>query len=181
MTKAILLGVMTAFVGTKSVLAVPMTRGDYNEYRGWQIPENEDPKEQGYLIEYVDGGKPNDDRHAGYISWSPKDVFERSYKAPNLNSNLTFGEALEHLKKGARVARSGWNGKGMWLSISRPEPFTIPAENFWSPHNRKFAEENGGQATVLPSITMKTATGEILMGWLASQTDMLAEDWMILS
>ena len=56
MTKAILLGVMTAFVGTKSVLATPMTRGEYNEYRGWQIPENEDPNEQGYLIEYVDGG-----------------------------------------------------------------------------------------------------------------------------
>ena len=56
-----------------------MTRGEYNEYRGWQIPENEDPSEQGYLVEYVDGGKPNDERHTGYISWSPRDVFEKSY------------------------------------------------------------------------------------------------------
>lgn len=55
----------------------------------------------------------------------------------------------------------------------------VPAENFWSPHNAEHARQSGGKATVLPSITMKTATGEILMGWLASQTDMLAEDWQI--
>lgn len=79
MGKAILLGVMTAFIGTKSVMATTITRGEYNEYRGWQIPENEDPSEQGYLVEYLDGGKPNDDRHQGYISWSPADVFEKSY------------------------------------------------------------------------------------------------------
>ena len=45
--------------------------------------------------------------------------------------------------------------------------------------NAQHAKEQGGYATVLPCITMKTATGEILMGWLASQTDMLAEDWGI--
>ena len=39
-----------------------MTRGEYNHYRNWDIPENEDPSEQGYLVEYVDGGKPNDEQ-----------------------------------------------------------------------------------------------------------------------
>ena len=79
MSKKLLALSLCAYIGTKSVLATTMTRGEYNEYRGWQIPENEDQNEQGYLIEYVDGGKPNDDRHAGYISWSPRDVFEQSY------------------------------------------------------------------------------------------------------
>ena len=79
MSKSLLALALTAFIGTKSVLATTMTRGEYNEYRGWTIPENEDPIEQGYLVEYVDGGKPNDDRHKGYISWSPRDVFEQSY------------------------------------------------------------------------------------------------------
>jgi hypothetical protein len=79
MSKKLLAHALCAYIGTKSVLATTMTRGEYNEYRGWQIPENEDPGEQGYLVEYVDGGKPNDDRHAGYISWSPRDVFEKSY------------------------------------------------------------------------------------------------------
>ena len=79
MVKSLLALALTAFIGTKSVLATTMTRGEYNAYRGWTIPENEDPTEQGYLVEYVDGGKPNDDRHKGYISWSPRDVFEQSY------------------------------------------------------------------------------------------------------
>ena len=70
---------MNKYLGTKEVLAKPMTRGEYNDYRGWQIPENEDPNEQGYLIEYQDGGKSKDSRHAGYISWSPADVFNRAY------------------------------------------------------------------------------------------------------
>lgn len=67
------------YEGTKRLAAQPMRRGDYNAYRGWVCPADEDPTDDGYLVEYVDGGKSNDSRHAGYISWSPKDVFERSY------------------------------------------------------------------------------------------------------
>lgn len=71
---------MQRYEGTKRLAAQPMTRGAYNEYRGWEMPANEDPSEAGYLVEYEDGGKANDSRHLGYISWSPADVFERSYK-----------------------------------------------------------------------------------------------------
>lgn len=97
---------------------------------------------------------------------------------------MDFGDALRALKAGEKVARAGWNGKGMWLSLSceggsLARARSIPAQAFWSENNRRYAEDNGGYATVLPCITMKTATGEILMGWLASQTDMLAEDWGI--
>lgn len=87
-----------------------------------------------------------------------------------------FGEAIRWLKAGRRVQREGWNGKGMWLAYS-PGSKALVAEKFWAGANRDYAIENGGTADVLPCITMKTATGEILMGWLASQTDMLAEDW----
>lgn len=90
---------------------------------------------------------------------------------------MNFGEAIRLLKEGHRVAREGWNGKGMWLALSRGSP-ALEADKFWARPNRVYAEENGGTAPVLPCITMKTATGEILMGWLASQTDMLAEDWV---
>ena len=104
----------------------------------------------------------------------------RSFVVPGQSlAGLRFGLALAALKAGARVARAGWNGKGMWLALSCPRTREVAAEHFWSPQNAAFARENGGTATVLPSITMKTATGEILMGWLASQTDMLAEDWMV--
>lgn len=100
--------------------------------------------------------------------------------ADHLGRGLTFGQAIEHLKAGNRVAREGWNGKSMWLALT-PGTADLPADKFWNRHNRAFAEQNGGTATVLPTITMKTATGEILMGWLASQTDMLSSDWCVVS
>lgn len=70
---------MLPYIGTKNVLARPMTRGAYNEYQGWIIPHDQDPEDEGYLVEYLDGGKGNHPKHENYISWSPKDVFERSY------------------------------------------------------------------------------------------------------
>lgn len=173
------------FIGTKVVKATPMTRLQYNQYRNWALPANENGNDQGYLVEYTDGGQPNHPNHTGYISWSPKEQFDNAYKPI---SAMTFGDALVMLKQGHKVARAGWNGKGMWLALSGPlEGRRIPAESFWSPVNRAYAEqvenEKGQRVMVLPCITMKTidSTGReaILMGWLASQTDMLAEDWMV--
>lgn len=169
-------GLVRNYIGTKRVAARPMTRGEYNAYRGWTPPEGEDQSAPGYLVEYQDGGKPNDPRHAGYITWTPAAPFEKAYR-PLVR--LTFGEALEAAKVGQRVRRAGWNGKGMWIAASCNGTREVPTESFWSPANRAYAEANGGTATVLPSMTMKTATGEILMGWLASQTDMFADDWEI--
>ena len=91
---------------------------------------------------------------------------------------MDFGEAIRALKTGKRVWRDGWNGKGMWLAHS-PGNSALQANKFWAASNRQFAEANGGTAEVLPSITMKTADSKILMGWLASQTDMLADDWQM--
>lgn len=99
MSKILLAHALTAFIGTKSVLATTMTRGEYNEYRGWTIPENEDPSEQGYLVEYVDGGKPNDERHTSYISWSPRDVFEKSYHQTQTPQDRVRLEQIELTQK----------------------------------------------------------------------------------
>lgn len=90
----------------------------------------------------------------------------------------SFSWALDRMKAGYKVARAGWNGKGMWISASPGSP-ALPAEKFWNPHNRDFAVKNGGTADVEPYITMKTARDTIQMGWLATQSDMLAEDWQI--
>ncbi len=92
---------------------------------------------------------------------------------------FTFGDAIAALKNGKRVAREGWNGKNMWLALSVGTE-GLAADKFWNPHNKKFAESKGGAADVLSVITMKTADDKILMGWLASQTDILSEDWCIL-
>lgn len=71
---------MQQYIGTKHVKAEPMNRRNYNKLRGWQLPANENGADEGYLVEYTDGGKPNTETHAGYVSWSPKEQFEKAYK-----------------------------------------------------------------------------------------------------
>lgn len=67
----------------------------------------------------------------------------------------TFGEAIEEMKKGQTVARSGWNGKGMYVYLAQ---LTEHVE---------------------PCFIMYTAQGKLQPGWLASQMDMLADDWEV--
>ncbi|MGL5156734.1 MAG: Gp49 family protein [Aeromonas veronii] len=71
---------MIAYTGTKQLFARPMTLGEYHDYREWEEIVGRDPDEPGYLVEYIDGGHMNDNRHAGYVSWSPAAVFERTYQ-----------------------------------------------------------------------------------------------------
>lgn len=160
---------MPVFIGTKVIKACPMTRGEYNKYRNWQQPANEDPNEAGYLIEYTDGGAANDERHLGYITYSPADVFKRAYK---LVGKWSFGQAIEAMKLGFAVRRTGWNGKGMFI-------YYVQANEY--PATSPVAKAHWGQDAVVPYgayIAMKTAQ-ENVVPWLASQTDMLAEDWEI--
>lgn len=82
------------------------------------------------------------------------------------NNAMIFGLAIEAMKKGAKVARAGWNGKGMWIMYAEPETETYTLKE--------------GTFARLPYIYMKTANDE-LVPWLASQTDMLAEDWMVVN
>lgn len=70
---------MTRHLGTKVINAKPMTRQAYNDLRGWDLPADEDGADAGYLVEYADGQRPNVPEFDGYVSWSPADVFERSY------------------------------------------------------------------------------------------------------
>ena len=164
---------MTTYIGTKQIKAQQMTRAEYNAYRGWQLPENENGEDAGYLVEYLDGGKANDSRHAGYISWSPKEQFEAAYRP---TTGMSFGLAIEALKKGMKVARAGWNGKGMWLVLV---PGTQKAN---LKPGTPYAEAIGAESCeILPHIDMWTVNAEcrraMLPGWVASQTDMLADDW----
>ena len=68
------------YVCHKEVLARPMNRQEYNDLRGWGVPVDENPADEGYLVKYLDGGAANVPGFDGYISWSPKDVFERGYQ-----------------------------------------------------------------------------------------------------
>lgn len=165
------------FIGTKVVLALAMTRLAYNEYRGWTLPADENGADDGYLVEYTDGGAPNHLAHAGYISWSPKAQFDAAYRPTD---GLSFGLAIEALKLGKRVARAGWNGKGMWLVLV---PGTLRAQ---LREGTPYREALGlAECEILPHIDMWTTNADgrraMLPGWLASQTDMLADDWQVIA
>lgn len=132
---------MHQYIGTKIIQAEPLTKED---------------GQGGYKVVYPDG----------YTSWSPVAAFDEAYRPCNA---MTFGLAIEALKKGKRVARAGWNGKGMWLAL-------VEGYDYNPDKGRGATYALGCQK--LPWVGMKTAN-EGFVPWLASQTDMLAEDWMI--
>ena len=90
---------------------------------------------------------------------------------------MNFGEAIEALKQGKFVARKGWNGKGMYLWLMPAA--TIKAEWCKEPHLKALAEANGGEIECMGSVRMKTADNKVVTGWVPSQADMFAEDWML--
>jgi hypothetical protein len=92
----------------------------------------------------------------GYTSFSPAEAFESGYVRAT-GPGMDFGQALAQLKRGRMVARAGWNGKGMWLALQTPD---------------------AQSKMTLPYIFMRTAQGDNVP-WLASQTDMLGEDWEV--
>lgn len=94
---------------------------------------------------------------------------------------LTFGEAIELLKNGEKVARSGWNGRGMFIYLEKgSDPTTYSKdERVEAIRGDLFEQGAAGTATRLPNISMKNSQGNTVRGWLASQTDILAEDWNI--
>jgi len=79
---------------------------------------------------------------------------------------MNFGEALEYLKSGEKVARQGWNGKGIFIEVQRPD------ENSKMTSPYIFIDTTGLE-------TDNEAAPKSLVPWLASQTDMLAEDWAV--
>ena len=157
------------YIGTKIIIGEPMNRQEYNDYRGWKVPADEDPTDEGFLVEYeeTDPPTPNMSDRKGYCAWSPKDVFEEAYR-PMIG--LTFGMALEALKSGKRVARKGWNGKGMFV-------YLVPA-NTYKTQTDVAKKEFGESVEYGAYMALKTVSG-VVNTWVPSVSDALAEDWEI--
>jgi hypothetical protein len=105
----------------------------------------------------------------------------------NTQSTMNFGSAIEHIKNGGRAARSGWNGKGMFIFLNKGNFDFSPKDgdpdgeitHIEEIKSSLFESGDTGTTTLLPNINMRAATGSTVTGWLASQTDILAEDWVI--
>jgi hypothetical protein len=100
-----------------------------------------------------------------------------------MKKNRTYGAALEAAKDGKRISREGWNGKGMFV-FQRPGDTLaadfIPKVKSLPEAVKAFLAEQGRDIEFLPYLCMWSATGEVVNGWLASQTDMLSSDWCVL-
>lgn len=110
----------------------------------------------GYAVFYPDG----------YESWSPKEVFEEAYRETD---GMSFGLAIEAAKKGKKIARAGWNGKTQYVELA----YGISYMNSVAEVVNVNHENIGNKAFAF------VGTSGVQMGWLASQADMLADDWYI--
>jgi hypothetical protein len=147
------------FIGIKIVSATPITRGDYNLLRGWELPADENGEDLGML---KDDGE-------GHIQWDPIETFDRDFKAC---IGMPFGMAVEAMKKGLKVARAGWNGAGMFA-------YLVPANSY--PAQTGAAKSFFGEKAMVPYreyMVLKTAQGDVAT-WAPSGSDALADDWMI--
>ncbi|MDR3561249.1 MAG: DUF2829 domain-containing protein [Negativicutes bacterium] len=151
---------MERHIGVKIIHAEPMTAAERKTYFPNIKPSTEE--EDGYKVVYPDG----------YESWSPKSVFDEAYRKTEA---MTFGLAVEAMRKGLKVSRAGWNGKGMWAVLQKGYPDGI--------HINK----NTAEATGMPEGTLMkfrayfmlfTAQGDFAH-WVPSGSDILAEDWEI--
>ncbi len=132
------------YIGTKIIQAQPRI----------QKKDTDEMAQDGYNVIYENG----------YESFSPKGVFEKAYR---LIDNMNFGLAIEALKKGLKVARKGWNGRGIFIELQ------VPDENSKMSSPYIFIDTTGLQ-------TDNINAPKSLVPWLASQTDMLADDWVII-
>jgi Protein of unknown function (DUF2829) len=104
-----------------------------------------------------------------------------------MKDNLSFGEVLEHLKKGLIAERKGWNGKGMFIFMAQENKInlrqlkaTVSMAAFSEILKRWTDYQEPDFITTLPHLCMRTVDGSIVIGWLASQTDMLSNDWQLI-
>ena len=150
---------MKNFIGTKVIEAEPMTRGEYAKLSGRNsilVEKGESEADKGYHVRYADG----------YESWSPADAFEEAYRGFEA---MSFGHALALLKKGYKLSRAGWNGKKQYIELAAGISYMNSDGNIINAHH----EAMGNQAIAF------VGTSGVQLGWLASQADMLAEDWCV--
>lgn len=159
---------MKKYLGVKIVEAEAMDQKAAME----KVCRPYEPHEEqnGYLVRYPDG----------YESWCPKEQFEEANRPID---GLTFGHAIEAAKKGRKIARRGWNGKNMFV-VYMP-PLQLPPYNTQGTArkvNDRTAKFIGEDAPLdcQPYFAMYNAQQQWIPGWLASQSDMLADDWEVI-
>lgn len=146
----------------ENVAFQPMKLGTYFANRKWSLPSDMDSEAPGYLIMNSEG----------LTVWIEEAEFEQLYGD---SLRMSFGCALDMLKSGCKVARTGWNGKGMFIVYRQGYMDGIPCNEATA---KAFGYKEGDLFIQRPYLQMRCADGTHQM-WLASQSDLLADDWCI--
>ena len=159
---------MKKYIGVKEVQATPMTRGQHSISKGFDKVLTGSAEDEGYQIIYKDG----------YESWSPKDVFEESYRE---TTALTYGLAIEALREGKCVARKGWNGSGMFICKQVPSEIycNIIPKMSSLPQTAKDILFDRDKSIFYDNQMIIVKPDNTIDSWVASSSDTFAEDWYI--
>lgn len=183
---------MKKYLGVKIIQAEPAWRYFHQIGGVYIYIKSEHPEMTENDKDLSDGYSCVDE--SGNKFWSPKDVFEKAYRTfdetknvvtidvdtrtagwdivghvatmelPKKAFNWNFGQAIEALKQGKKVARAGWNKSKLWIDLA---------------YTQQLAESVADTHIIIPVIEMKTIDCKSLFNWVASASDMIAEDWQI--
>lgn len=143
---------------------VPVKLPSWGGYWWWD-------EESQTILMYTKDGDCLDIRETQRVEYTIQNILSDEWivangqNCPILGGKATFsfGDAIKYLKRGLKVSHKGWNGKGMYLFLADGEDLTSCLSE--------------GDFECASSVCMKTAQNTICVGWLASQADMLSEDW----
>lgn len=183
----------------KEIIAEAFTRENYCELRKWAVPENENGADTGFIV--VDPNLPinvPDSKFKGHLTWMDTLTFESQYSPVIVEADdvtdeeeveevkifntkpktlkveeLTFGEAIEYAKKGFNIARTGWNGNGMFAYIVSGGAYK---DNF----KPELISKENNVINYQPYWMIKTAQN-CVSSWAPSGNDSLAEDWVVIT
>lgn len=146
------------YIRSHIVEAKPATLGEWEAETGKKWNEADRPRtDEGYKCDYPDG----------YSGWCPKAEFE---KVSSPVENMTFGQAIDACRyRGAKIQRANWNGEGQYVEYKVVEVCYSEESKLVQSH-----------AFVFHFVNRKTGETGVQVGWLASQADMAASDWIIL-
>lgn len=156
--------------GLRAIQAKPMTRKEYGELHGFTVLKHENPDDLGYMVVNPNVSERNVEGFDGYVSWLPEKAFNEQYRA----ENLSFGQAVELLKQGKRVARKNWNAPNQFV-------YYVPANKYPAGRNPNSPIQGYFENDEVPYrayLALKTAQDDVAT-WQPSISDVLSEDWHI--
>lgn len=151
---------MDMYIGSRVVKAKRMTRLEYNQLRKWDLPEDEDGSDEGFLIEH---GQDIGKQVVTHVGWLPEDLFRAEFRSTCCG--LPFSDALKLIMQGHPVSRAAWGPATKMTFI-----FLASAEAI---------KANLDQPEEVPLLAKWNGEGDTELGWIPKSEDIFTRDWVV--